>query len=318
MIPSLQDQESSSALTFALLTALGLGACSPTTPDLQSPKRRQNPEYPVPASEIPNPAPLYTQDPTGERALAFSPYRPSSEVPLHARVQHVTSVGIELSFVIFDSRNYQFAVADKEGGPDTEWTTSQAAAAAHNAVAAINASFFDKEGQPLGLVIEEGRRIGRGNSQSALTSGVFTVEKGPRLLRRRHWRSFSPTRHLVQAGPFLVENDNLVHGLDDQKSSPRSFLVWDGRSSWAFGYTGQATLAGLGRALAAQPLTKLSITTALNLDGGRSSDLWVSPLITGGPLNTRKHWNKPVRNYILLQRLPGSEAGPPQSLPVER
>ena len=130
--------------------------------------------------------------------------------------------------------------------------------------------------------------------------GIISVEKSPRLLRRQHWRSFSPTQHLLQTGPFLVENDGEVQGLDDRERRPRSFIAWNGRNRWAFGVAEGATLTDLGSALAAQPLPGMNITTALNLDGGRSSDLWVSPEVSGGPVSTRRVWNRPVRNYLLL------------------
>ena len=103
-----------------------------------------------------------------------------------------------------------------------------------------------------------------------------------------------------------IENDIVVNGLSNREHSPRSFLVWNGRHHWAFGYSGKTTLSGLALALAAQPLSKLNITTALNLDGGRSSDLWVSPQVRGGPISTRKSWNNPVRNYLLLHHRPQS------------
>jgi hypothetical protein len=38
----------------------------------------------------------------------------------------------------------------------------------------------------------------------------------------------------------------------------------------------------------------------LNLDGGRSSDLWISSAVQGGPLRERPLWNKPVRNFLVL------------------
>ncbi|MEC9055140.1 MAG: phosphodiester glycosidase family protein [Verrucomicrobiota bacterium] len=226
----------------------------------------------------------------------------ASRVPLQAGIKRVTSRGISLILFLFDDRNYSISVADKEQGPQTEWPTAKAAAKAHKALAAINAGFFTPEGRPLGLVIENGRQIGTWNAQSSLASGLLSVEKSPRLLRRQHWRSFSPTSHLVQAGPLLVENSLAVNGLDDGEHCPRSFLTWDGGSRWAFGYCEKATLSELALSLAAQPLKQLDITTALNLDGGRSSDLWVSPEVPGGPLTTRKLWNRPVRNYLLLHR----------------
>ena len=226
-----------------------------------------------------------------------------SIVTLAAGVKRVNSRGVALTFLLFDDREYKIAVADKERGPATEWLTAQAAAISHGAVASINGGFFTPEGEPLGLVIENGKRIGSWNSQSSLASGLLSVEKFPRLLRRQYWRSFSPTRHLLQTGPFLVENNVEVRDLNDREARPRSFIAWNGRHRWAFGFAEGATLAGLGSALAAQPLSEINITTAINLDGGRSSDLWVSPEIPGGGLSTRKIWNSPVRNYLLL--LPG-------------
>ena len=300
MLLSLSGRESVSLRPSVLLLALGLVACSSRTPGPESSPPGSTLEQSTAHAKLPGPVPSFPERGTGRLALPFHPSEQSARIPLPTGVQRVTSRGINLTFLLFDARNHRLSVADKAAGPDTEWPTAEAAAKAHGALAAINGSFFTPEGHPLGLVIEEGRHIGRWNSQSALTSGVVSVENKPRILRRQHWRSFSPTRHLLQAGPFLVENDSLVDGLDTQHSSPRSFLVWDGRSGWAFGHAGKATLSALGRALAAQPLPGFNITTALNLDGGRSSDLWVSPLVRGGPLTTRKPWNNPVRNYLLL------------------
>lgn len=258
------------------------------------------PEKFTPSAGLPQPSPSIPELSGKRRALP--PFWDEQKSPLPASIERVTSRGLDLTFLLFDERSYHLSVADKKEGPDTEWPTAESAAMAHGALAAINASFFDAEGAPLGLVIENGRRIGKWNSNSSLASGVFAMEKRPRLLRRQHWRSFSPTRHLIQAGPFLVENDIAVDGLENQKRSPRSFLAWDGGSRWALGYAAKASLAELAAALAAQPVTQLEITTALNLDGGRSSDLWVSAEVPGGPLNTRTLWNRPVRNYLLLHR----------------
>lgn len=253
-----------------------------------------DPDYPAgPDARVEAPLPGSSPTPT------FPDLQPSRQ-PLSAGIERVTSRGIALTFFLFDDRNYEISVVDKQGGPRTEWPSAMEAAKAHGALAAINAGFFTPKGNPVGLVIENGRRIGTWNAGSSLTSGVLSVEKSPRLLRRQHWRSFSPTRHLVQAGPFLIENDIAVTGLNNRDHSPRSFLVWDGRHYWALGYAGKATLSELASALAGQPLARLNITTALNLDGGRSSDLWVSPQVHGGPVSARRNWNNPVRNYLLV------------------
>ncbi|MEC9055683.1 MAG: phosphodiester glycosidase family protein [Verrucomicrobiota bacterium] len=302
----MRDPLPASGITVVIalvLTCVLLPGCTSQT---RSPDRtsftRAFPPGPSPAdSGTPVEVPLPRLGP----APSF-PDQPLSRQLLPAGIERVTSRGIALTFFLFDDRNYEISVVDKEDGPKSEWPSAGAAAKAHGALAAINGGFFTPEGSPLGLVIENGKRIGTWNAGSSLTSGVLSVEKSPRILRRRHWRSFSPTLHLVQAGPFLIENDIVVNGLSNREHSPRSFLVWNGRHHWAFGYSGKATLSELALALAAQPLAKLNITTALNLDGGRSSDLWVSPQVRGGPISTRKSWNNPVRNYLLLHHRPQS------------
>ncbi len=55
-------------------------------------------------------------------------------------------------------------------------------------------------------------------------------------------------------------------------------------------------------ALAGQPVPGLTIDAALNLDGGSSSDLWISSTVKGGPANERPFWSKSVRNYLVLTK----------------
>ena len=107
-------------------------------------------------------------------------------------------------------------------------------------------------------------------------------------------------RELLQAGPMLVENGRAVSGLDAEKTSARTIILWDGGSRWWIGRCPPATLAQTAAALASSPVPGWSVRHALNLDGGRSSDLWVSPAVTGGPLVRRPAWNRPVRNFLIL------------------
>ncbi len=295
-------------MAIALTCVLLPGCTSQTRSPGKTRLTRAFPSGPSPEYPLIRPDPDDSTDPGArvevplpgsDAAPSFLDLQPSRK-PLAAGIEQVTSRDIALTFFFFDDRNYEISVGDKQGGPGTEWPSAMEAAKAHGALAAINAGFFTPEGNPLGLVIENGRRIGTWNAGSSLPSGVLSVERSPRLLRRQHWRSFSPTRHLIQAGPFLIENNIAVTGLSNRDRSPRSFLVWDGRHYWALGYAGKATLFELASALAAQPLARLSITTALNLDGGRSSDLWVSPQVHGGPVSARRNWNNPVRNYLLV------------------
>ena len=77
-------------------------------------------------------------------------------------------------------------------------------------------------------------------------------------------------------------------------------MLWDGDNRWWMGKSSVCTLAKLGAALGDGSPTDWKIHTALNLDGGRSTDLWVSGSVSGGPASFRPLWNRPVRNFLVL------------------
>ena len=107
-------------------------------------------------------------------------------------------------------------------------------------------------------------------------------------------------RELIQAGPLLVENSRAISGLEAIKASVRMIILWDGGSQWWIGRSSPCTLAALGQALINGNPAGWKIQQALNLDGGRSSDLWISGAVSGGPLLRRQPWNRPVRNFLVL------------------
>jgi hypothetical protein len=210
---------------------------------------------------------------------------------------------IRVDFVAFDSRSHQLTVADQTGGPGSQWADAASAGRSAGALAAINAGFFTPEGKPLGLVISNGQRRGALNRASSLGSGLYVAggSGAPALLRRELANSRGGATELLQSGPFLVEGGRTLAGLTPEPLRDRSFLAWDGGHQWIIGRTSPCSLAGLGAALANSQPAGFPIRHALNLDGGRSSDLWISAAIPGGPANIRPIWNNPVRNFLLLQ-----------------
>ncbi|MES2923454.1 MAG: phosphodiester glycosidase family protein [Verrucomicrobiota bacterium] len=214
--------------------------------------------------------------------------------------------GIDFEGVEFDSRGHHLVVADQPGGPGSRYADSETAARSLGGVAAVNAGFFTPEGAPLGLVASSGKISGSWNTASSLGSGVWyeSPTKTMAITRREKLgRSGASTmRELIQAGPLLVENSRPVGGLEATKSSARTVILWDGGTRWWMGCSSPCTLAALGQVLAANSPTGWSIREALNLDGGRSSDLWISNVVTGGPVVRRPLWNRPVRNFLVLCR----------------
>jgi uncharacterized protein YigE (DUF2233 family) len=227
------------------------------------------------------------------------------EVPLQSvRATSAEVSGITFEGVAFDSRSHRLVVVDQERGPGSKFADAGEAAASCGGLAAVNAGFFTPEGAPLGLVVAGGKVRGGWNSASSLGSGVwFEAGDGSCAIRRREVigrGAAGGMRELLQAGPMLVESQRAVTGLEAEKTSARTVIAWDGGSRWWIGRTPPCTLADLARALASSGPAGWPVKSALNLDGGRSSELWVSGKVPGGPVSMRPMWNRPVRNFLVL------------------
>jgi len=216
---------------------------------------------------------------------------------------HTSQNGVILSMVSFDDRQHQLRIADQPNGLGTRWLDAKSAATTYRGLAAINGGFFTPEGKPLGLVIETGTKRGYIN-KSSLGAGIFISTKSDStIIRREKYASSSLAANaynLLQTGPMLAERGKAISGLSKTNSRPRSFIAWDGKNHWAIGYAEPCTLDALSRALAGTSPTGFKISTAVNLDGGRSSDLWVGPSVKNGTKTHRSFLNKAVRNYLVL------------------
>ena len=196
----------------------------------------------------------------------------------------------------FDDRSQSFRVVDEGSLTNPRHGGIDPAMRQAGALAGINGGFFSPEGAPLGQMVADAVVTGR-LARGSLTSGViFRGEKGLILWRTSEYEAKgSPVaRQLLQAGPFLVDAGAKVAGLEATKSRPRSFVAHDGKHAWVIATTGSCTLAGLSDALArAGTLGGVTLTRALNLDGGSSTGLWI-----GGKV-VRRPWAK-VRNYLAV------------------
>ena len=216
---------------------------------------------------------------------------------------HTSLNGVILSMVSFDDREHQLRVADQQNGLGTRWLDAKSAAATYRGLAAINGGFFTPEGKPLGLVIETGTKRGYIN-KSSLGAGIYiSTKSGSTIIRRKKYASSSlaaNAHNLLQTGPMLAESGKAISGLSKRSSRVRSFIAWDGRNHWAIGHAEPCTLDALSKALAGASPAGFKISTAANLDGGRSSDLWVGSRVKNGGKTHRTFFNKAVRNYLVL------------------
>ena len=265
------------------LAALSLlAACKPLGPPPQHAVGVASRQEPIPAPKL---------------------QQPDAQPPVAPKLIRRTISGIEFEGVAFDSRTHRLEVIDQPKGPGSAFATAADAAAKNRVLLAINAGFFTPEGKPLGLVVTQGKRYGAWKSSSSLGSGIFAESfSGQLSISRRSSPSATyGALELIQAGPLLIESGSKVGGLDSGKSALRSILVTDGGTRWWIGKTSSCSLAALGSALASGSPEGWAIGNAMNLDGGRSTDLFVSSAVPGGPINRRGFLNRPVRNFLVLK-----------------
>lgn len=229
--------------------------------------------------------------PVAEEAPAVAPQR--------VRFQ---AGGIAFDGFTFDARTHQLRVADQAGGPGSQWADSATAARSINGHAAINAGFFTPQGAPLGLVRSHGNSSGAWNGASSLGSGIWWDDgKRSGLSKRSTLGRTGAIRlpELLQSGPWLIMQGKAVAGLEAQRSTPRSFMAWDGGHRWWVARSSACSLQQLAHALTGANPGGWKVREALNLDGGSSAEIWFgAPL--GGPQLVRPFWNKPVRNFLVL------------------
>ncbi len=226
-----------------------------------------------------------------------------SHPPAAPRASRKNISGITFEGAAYDSRTHRLQVIDQPNGPGSLYSSSRDLAEKSNALLAINAGFFTPEGNPLGLVISAGKTSGGWNSASSLGSGIYkeSPSGATAIVRRSSRSSVSSSRELLQAGPLLMENGNTVPGLNSDKTAARSILLTDGGTRWWIGITSPCTLSSLARAISQNSPAPWKPLMALNLDGGRSTDLYISAKIPGGAINRRGFLNRPVRNFFVLR-----------------
>lgn len=283
-------------LFLSLMTSLVV-SCAPQSPT-PPPKEIQAATTPVRADFYPgNDAPLPVE---GHLPVDTSRH------PLRSQTAKIA--GVTLTYLSFDTRTHTLAVVD-QAGLGSSYQSASAVTKSKNALATINGGFFTPEGQPLGIVYHDGKKTGSLNTASSLGSGVLYIDKKlaqPVIARRATFQkwlkdpAFDP-KEVIQTGPFLIEGGRAVSGLSNDEPRVRSLLLWDGKHHFAIAQSEPITLRNLAGSLAKQTLSGFRVEVALNLDGGRSADLNVSSKVQGGPVNLRRWWNKPVRNYVIVR-----------------
>ncbi len=195
-----------------------------------------------------------------------------------------------------------------------------------NAIAAINGSFFDvKKGGSVDFIKVNGRvlsenRLDNDNHRARHQQAAITIEKGK--LRLAKWDGTPDWEQKLKAGDILLSGPMLTWNKKDEPLDTTSFtnsrhprtcigikpngkiilLTVDGRND---------NSDGMSLPELARTMRWLGCTSAINLDGGGSTTLWIRGFPGNGVVNyptDNKKWDhdgeRKVANVIFLKNKP--------------
>lgn len=142
----------------------------------------------------------------------------------------------------------------------------------------INASFFDEQYKPLGLIIEKGNTFQKIHRGGNTLTGILQKTKDSVSVVHRLDFTFGKVLEAIQAGPRLISLGQPVSGLREGNiSHRRSGVCVDPDNRLVF-FTVSASLFGVPISTLQKTLLRRDIACwdALNLDGGSSTQLYYS------------------------------------------
>jgi exopolysaccharide biosynthesis protein len=227
------------------------------------------------------------------RVLDRQPSEPADGVPFRLKVTNDATTA-NLLLIVFHPNRFAIRVVSNEEG---RYGSVADAAAAFDAVAGVNGGYFQLDGTPVGLLISDNRTIHQFGTAKLLSGVVFVRDGKPGLVRSSRFARLKDVSEAIQSGPFLVEDGRVLTGLNNGRSAARTFVFAGSNSVWGFGICRSVTLAEMGQILSTPNLLgPTSVISALNLDGGSSTQFWArsgDDVINSSSLAL-------VANYLLL------------------
>ena len=198
---------------------------------------------------------------------------------------------VAVDVAVFSAKSAALRVIDNPDGQSLGAVMKR-----ENCVGGVNGGYFDTEFKPLGLRVADGRTFSPLRRARLITGILLQSDRGIDVVRVSE---FSRTKKIVaaiQSGPFLVEGNKRIRGLNDSQMARRTFAGTDTHDRAFLGLCSDVSLAELANILATVPIAADSkIRRAMNLDGGSSSAFWFARE-DGSAFSISGR--KPVRDFV--------------------
>ena len=165
-------------------------------------------------------------------------------------------------------------------------------------VCGVNGGYFDTEFKPIGLRVADGTTFSPLRRARLITGILLQSDRGIDVIRVSEFSRTKKTVAAIQSGPFLVEGNKRIRGLNDSQLARRTFAGIAANDRALLGFSSDVSLAELANILATAPILPDSkIRRAMNLDGGSSSAFWFARE-DGSAFSIAGR--KPVRDFVAI------------------
>jgi Phosphodiester glycosidase len=165
-----------------------------------------------------------------------------------------------------------------------------------NFVCGVNGGYFDTDFKPMGLRVADGTTSSPLRRARLITGILLQSDRGVDVIRVSEFARTKKIVAAIQSGPFLVEGNNRIRGLNDSQLARRTFAAIATNDRALLGVCSDVSLAELANIFATTPLLEDSkILRAMNLDGGSSSAFWFARE-DGSAFSISGR--KPVRDFV--------------------
>jgi len=165
-------------------------------------------------------------------------------------------------------------------------------------VCGVNGGYFDTGFKPIGLRVADSTTFSPLRRARLISGILLQSDRGVDVIRVSEFAGTKKIIAAVQSGPFLVEANKRIRGLNDSQMARRTFAGIATNDRAFLGVCSDISLAELANILATATIVGDSKTRrAMNLDGGSSSAFWFARE-DGSAFSISGR--KPVRDFVAV------------------
>jgi len=199
---------------------------------------------------------------------------------------------VALDVAVFFAKSIGLRVIDNPDGQSLAAVMKQ-----EKYACGVNGGYFDSDFKPIGLRIADGTTFSPLRRARLITGILLQSDRGIDVIRVSEFAHTKKIIAAIQSGPFLVEGNKRIRGLNDSQLARRTFAGLTTNDRTLLGFCSDVSLSGLADILAATPIADSKIRRAMNLDGGSSSAFWFARE-DGSAFSIPGR--KPVRDFVAV------------------